>query len=304
MTIPSNLRGILAMVLAMGAFIASDSASKFAMGDVPLFELIFLRGVAGVGLCLVLLLALGHGRNLTMMLNPWVLARGFCEVGANLGFTFAIFHMPIADVTAIAQTCPLLVLVGAKLLFGEHLGPSRLLLIGLGISGALLVAQPGATAASPYAILGFVVALSAAVRDLITRKVPANIPAPIVAFSVLVILMITGEIGMLAFETPVRPQLADLGLLFLAGALMVAGHIGIFIAYKIGPARSIAPFMYSLTLWAVLAGAVFFGDVPNTLAIAGMSLILLAGLMVIWVDGRRTSNLPPAQNRRFNPSAL
>jgi drug/metabolite transporter (DMT)-like permease len=133
-------------------------------------------------LCFILLLALGHGRNLMMMFNPWLLARGLCEVVANFGFTFAILNMPIADVTAIAQICPLLVLVGAKLIWGERLGPSRLILIGLGIAGALLVAQPGTTAASPYAILGFLVALTAAARDLITRKVPADVPSPIVCW--------------------------------------------------------------------------------------------------------------------------
>ena len=160
-------------------------------------------------------------------------------------------------------------------------------MIALGIAGALLVAQPGTTAASPYAILGFLTALSAATRDLITRKVPGEVPAPIVAFTVLVTLMLAGGAGMLAFETPVMPELRHILLMALAGALMVGGHICIFIAYKIGPARSVAPFMYSLTLWAVLAGVVLFGDIPNTLAIAGMALVVLAGLLIIYVDGRR-----------------
>lgn len=287
MIFPSNLRGILSMVVAMGVLIGSDSCMKLALAEMPLFELVLMRGVASVMLCLVLLLALGHGRDMMRMFNPWVLARGLCEVSANFGFTFAIFHMPIADVTAIAQTCPLLVLLGAKLIWGERLGPSRLVLIGLGITGALLVAQPGTTAASPYAFLGFLTALSAATRDLITRKVPANIPAPVVAFTVLVSLMVVGGAGMLAFETPVMPGSRHVMLMLLAGALMAGGHICIFVAYKIGPVRSVAPFMYSLTLWAVLAGAVLFNDIPNAVAVAGMGLIVLAGLLVIYVDRRR-----------------
>ncbi len=283
----SNLHGIICMVLAMGLFIGSDSASKFAMRDVPIFQMIFLRGMASSLLCLILLVAMDYGRDLKMMLNPWALARGLCEVVANFSFTYAILHMPIADVTAIAQTCPLLVLVGAKLIWREHLGLSRWLLIALGISGALLVAQPGTTAASPYAVFGFFVALSAATRDLITRKVPRDIPAPVVAFSVLVILMLAGGAGMVISETPVFPDWHDVGLISLAAALMVGGHTGIFLAYKIGPLRSVAPFMYALTLWAVLAGAVLFGDRPNLLAVIGMALILTAGLMVIYADSRQ-----------------
>ena len=278
---------MLAMVLAMGVFIGSDSCMKFALRGMPLFELVLMRGIAGVVLCLALVLALGHGRDIGRIFNPWLLVRGLCEIVANFGFTFAIYKMAIADVTAITQTCPLFVLLGAKLIGGEKLGPSRIVLIALGIGGALRVAQPGATAASPYAILGFLTALAAAGRDLITRKVPAGIPAPVVAFTVIAILTLAGGAGMLVFETPVVPGLDHVLLMLLAGGLMVGGHICIFLAYKIGPARSVAPFMYSLTIWAVLAGAILFHDIPNGLAIAGMALVTLAGLLIVYLDGRQ-----------------
>jgi drug/metabolite transporter (DMT)-like permease len=296
MTLPSHLRGVLAMLLAMGVFIGSDSCMKLAFAELPMFQLVVMRGLAGVTLCLGVILVLGYGRDLLWMFNPWVLARGFCEVGANIGFTIGIYYMPIADLTAIAQTCPLLVLVGARLIWGERLGLSRVLLIALGISGALLVAQPGTTAASPYAVLGFLTALSAAVRDLITRKVPVAIPAPVVALAVLVIIMLAGVVGMLAFETPVAPGARSVLLMALAGGLMVGGHICVFTAYKIGPARSVAPFMYSLTVWAVLAGVVLFNDIPNTLAIAGMALVVLAGLLILWLDTRQRTGYAANQS--------
>ena len=282
----TNLRAMLSMALAMGVFIASDSCMKLALQDAPLFQLIFMRGFAAVSICLVLIVALDQGHHLHRMLNPWLVARGLLEVVANFTFTFAILHMPIADVTAIAQTCPLLVLIGAWLFWGERLGWLRLALIGLGIVGALLVAQPGATAASPYATLGFLTAISAATRDLITRRVPTSIPALVVAFTVLVILMAAGAIGMVALETPVLPQPRHFGLTTLAGALMIVGHFLIFVAYRIGEARSVAPFMYTLTVWAVLFGIILFNDVPNLLAIAGMALVVVAGLLVIVLDGR------------------
>ena len=287
MIIPTNLRGILAMVLAMGVFIASDSCMKLALAEMPLFQLICIRSAAGVLVCLAVLMAQGQTSGLPKALNPRVLGRGLCEVAANFGFTLAIFHMPIADITAIVQICPLLVLIGAKLFWGERLGPSRLVLIALGITGALLVAQPGTTAASPYAILGFLVAVAAATRDLLTPRVPADTPPAVVAFAILFILLVAGGLGAVLFETPVMPDVRNSVLMILAGSMMVAGHMAVYIAYKIGPARSIAPFMYTLTLWAVLFGAVLFGDIPNALAIAGMALVLLAGLMIIYVDGRQ-----------------
>ena len=286
MVLSSRLNGILSIIFAMGLFIASDSASKFAFGHMPLFELIMLRGFSGALCCLLVIVAMGQVASLPRMFNPWALARGLCEVGANLGFTFAILHLPIGDVTAVIQTAPLLVLLGASVISGERLGTSRLVLIGMGISGALLVAQPGATSFSPYILLGFVVAVSAAARDLITRKVPAAIPAPVVALAVLVQLTLAGAVGMALFETPIVPDLKYGGLVVLAGALLVGGHVGVYLGFSLAPARTIAPFLYSLTLWAVLSSVVLFGDIPNLLAIAGVILIVLAGLMVISVDAR------------------
>jgi drug/metabolite transporter (DMT)-like permease len=268
-------------------FIASDTVSKFAVAHVPIFEIVMLRALVAAFLCLILIVALNKAEGLRHLLNPLALARGLCEVGANVGFTLGILHLPIADVTAIAQTAPLLLLVGAKLIFGERLGTSRLVLIALGITGAMLVAQPGATAASPFAFYGFLVAACAAARDLISRKVPKEIPALVVALSVLLSLTIAGAIGMAVTQEAVLPEVGHALLLALAGALMVGGHVGIFFAFSHAPARTLAPFMYVLTLWAVVMGLVFFCDVPNALAIAGMVLIVVAGVMVVLVDGRR-----------------
>ncbi|WP_373505364.1 DMT family transporter [Aestuariivirga sp.] len=295
MIIPSHLRAIIPMVVAMGVFIGSDSCMKIALADAPMFQLMFMRGFAAVTICLVLLVAMGQTSGFSRMFNPWLVARGLLEVGANFSFTIAIIYMSIADMTAIAQTCPLFVLVGARLIYGERLGSVRVFLVIVGIIGSLMVAQPGATAASPYALLGFATAIFAAIRDLITRKVPQDIPALVVALTVLVLLMAAGGIGMLAFETPMVPGTHHVVLMMLAGALLITGHVLIYVAYRIGPARTVAPFMYTLTIWAVLSGVILFGDIPNALAIAGMTIVVLAGLSIIMLDGRQRRTAAAAE---------
>lgn len=287
MILPANLRAVVPMIIAMGVFIGSDSCMKLALGDVPLFQLVLMRGLAAVSVCLVMIAAMGQAHGLHRMFNPWLIARGFLEVIANFSFTFALYFVAIADLTAIAQTCPLMVLLGAWLIYGERLGGLRIVLVVIGIVGALLVAQPGSGAVSPYAVLAFITALAAAIRDLITRRVPSDIPAPVVALTVLMILMLSGGLGMLAFETPIVPPVKSTLLMLLAGGLLASGHFLLFVAYRIGPARTVAPFMYTLTIWAVLAGYVLFGDIPNAMAIAGMGLVVLAGLSIILLDGRQ-----------------
>ena len=110
----SHLRGILALVVSLGLFISSDTASKFVFAQVPVFEVVMLRAAAAAVVCLILIILLDQEAGLRFLANPWGLARGLCEVGANVGFTLGILHLPLADVTAIAQIAPLMLLVGGS----------------------------------------------------------------------------------------------------------------------------------------------------------------------------------------------
>jgi len=89
------------------------------------------------------------------------------------------------------------------------------------------------------------------------------------------VLTLSGAVGTRAVETQVMPESRAIWLMAIAGATGVAGHVFLYIAYRIGPARSVAPFMYTLMIWAVLSGLLLFGDVPNALAIAGMVLVAI-----------------------------
>ncbi len=283
----SNSRAILAMVVAMGMFVTSDSCMKMALQDAPLGQLMLMRGISSVLICLGLIVALGQAHHLKRMFNRWFVARGALEVAANVSFTLGLGFIAIADLVAIAQTAPLFVLLGAWAFRGETPGRLRMALILMGLAGALLVAQPGGGAASFYAMLAFLCPMAAATRDLITPRAPKDVPPLVATLTLLVILGAAGGIGMLAFETPKIPDGREVLLMIMAGATAVAGHFLLYVAYRMAQARTVAPFMYTLTIWAVLSSVVLFGDIPNQLAIAGMALVALAGLAIIWFDGRQ-----------------
>ncbi len=296
MAISPNLRGIGAVILATAAFVANDTCMKLALSDAPPFQVLVMRGIAALLWCLPVILAMGLIRELPKAFNPWVVLRSLSEVAAILCFISALGHMPIADVTAIAQIAPLVVLLGMWLFFGERVGGLRLGLVGLGITGALLVAQPGGETASPFAILGFFTAVGAAGRDILSRKVPARTPALVVTFSTLLIVMLGAVLMSILFETQVQPTFRHGWLMFIAGFFLMCGHALVFMAYRVAPARVVAPFNYSFMIWAGLSGLLVFGDVPNGLALAGMGLILAAGLAVVLLEGRtRQGETVPAK---------
>ena len=292
MALSQNLRAIGAIVLATGAFVANDTCMKLALSDAPPFQVLVMRGIAALLWCVPVVFAMGLIRELPKAFNRWVLLRSGSEFLAILCFITALGNMPIADVTAIAQISPLIVLLGMWLFFGEKVGGLRLALVGLGITGALMVAQPGGVASSPFAIFGFLTAVGAAFRDILSRKVPPRTPALAVTFSTLLIVMLGALVLSLLFETHVEPTFRHGWLMFIAGFFLMCGHSFVFMAYRMAPARVVAPFNYAFMLWAGLSGLIVFGDVPNALALGGMALIMAAGLAVVLLEGRSRGAKP------------
>jgi drug/metabolite transporter (DMT)-like permease len=166
-----NFRGIIYMVLAAGTFVINDTFLKLATEGLPPFQVIFLRGVSAAIWCLPLVIMTGNLRKLRMTLHGWVLIRNTSELLSVLCFIVALKNVPLADITSINMTAPLLLLVGCSILFGEKLGVLRFVLIAVGFLGALLVAQPSGQGASPFLLLGFLAALGGAGRDLAGRMV-------------------------------------------------------------------------------------------------------------------------------------
>ena len=291
----SSLSGIGFMILAAGFFVANDSCMKLAMEQAPPLQVLFLRGVAACPWCLPLILVLGHGRSIHHLLDRWVLLRAGAEVIAVMSFVVALAHMAIGDITAITQTTPLLILIGVALIWREPIGGLRLALIVIGFLGAILVARPGSGTASIVALLGFVAALFSAVRDLAARNIHRGIPILIATFATLAIVMIAAGLWSVAFETwaPVTPRF--IGLMALAGFLLIFGHVCIFLAYRFAAPRTVAPFYYCFTVWAVISGVVVFGDMPDFISLIGMALIVASGLAIVVIDGRRRAEVREAQ---------
>lgn len=275
------------MVISTGTYVINDTMMKLATEGLPPYEVLMLRGVMAALWGIPLLFALGYGRNFMQMFEWRVLARNFAEMAAILLYIVALANMPIADASALGQITPLLVLLGVSILYGEKIGALRMGLIGLGFVGALMVAQPTMQGISVYALLALGNAVFCAVRDIAGRRIGHEVPGLIVAMSAVVVVLIGSGLMHVTTEQWVMPQLNHLLLLAGAGLFLISGHFFIFMAYRIGPTSAVAPFYYFFTFWAVVAGLVVFGELPNWLALTGIVLVVASGIAVVLLDERR-----------------
>lgn len=290
MPLSNTLRGIIAMVLSGITFVSCDSFLKLLVAEVPPLQALVLRGASAAIWCLALLVIMGQIKQLPKAFGLWTVLRSLAEVVAVTAFIIALAKVPLADITAIYQVAPLLVLAGASFFWGEHVGLLRWLLIGLGLAGALVVAQPGSEGASPFALLGFITAVASAVRDLLSRKTPGDTPPLVITFTVIIAVLVAALIINRFFEhwVPVTPTLALYGL--ASGFFVMLGHVFVYMAFRLTTARAVAPFYYTFTLIAVVFGAAFFGEWPNALAILGILMIIACGLGVLFYEERKPAS--------------
>jgi drug/metabolite transporter (DMT)-like permease len=283
----SNLTGIASMLAGTGSFVICDSFMKLVTADLPPFEVLFLRGVAATIACGALVAVLGDWRVVSSALHPRALLRAAGETLSVLCYIVALARMPIADLIAILQTAPLILILAVAFLLRERVGAARVALALIGFAGAFLVAQPGSAGISPATLLAFSSAVLIAARDLIGRDVPARIPVMVVTFATNVMVMAVAAAMSLGFESWQAPRDWHLVFLGFAGLFVTFGHVGLLLAYRLGRTAAVAPFFYSFALWAVLSGLFVFGALPNALALAGIALIVGSGVAIVLLDQRR-----------------
>ena len=283
----SNLTGVAAMLAGTASFVVGDSFMKVVTSDLPPFEVLFLRGVAATLACGLLLVALGDWRVVSSALHPRALLRALGETLSVLCYIVALARLPIADAIAILQTAPLILILAVAFLLRERVGAARVALALVGFAGAFLVAQPGSAGISPAALFAFASAVLIAARDLIGREVPARIPVMVVTFATNAMVMVVSGLMSLGLESWRAPAEWHLAFLGFAGLFVTLGHVGLLIAYRLGRTAAVAPFFYSFALWAVLAGVVVFGALPNALALLGIALIVASGVAIVVMDQRR-----------------
>lgn len=287
--------GPLAMVGATGCYVASDTTMKLATAGLPLYETLALRGVFATACGVLLVFVTGQVRAIPGLIDRWVLTRNALELAAVICYIDALVNLPIANVIAILQITPLVVLLGARIAFKERLGAAPMVCILLGFTGAVMIAHPTGEGLSSYALLAIGTAFLGGVRDIVGRMVPVRIAGLVVALGASIIVLIGTAAMHLIIERTVVPSLKQVSLLSGSGFFLFSGHYLLYSAYKSGPIAVVAPLYYLVALWAIFAGALFFRTVPDALAIAGMVLVVLTGAAIIVFDpkhkGKRSARV-------------
>lgn len=273
------------MSIAMAAFTMNDAITKGLMDEMNAGQVMFVRGLFAtilVGLLAWQQKAL-HAPLKT--LNPLVVARAACELGATITFLTALAHMPIANVSAVLQSLPLAVTMGAALLFGEPVRWRRWLAISIGFAGVVVIVRPGFDGFSVYSLFALACVVFCALRDLVTRRIPSEIPSLLVSTVTAGVVTIFGLALVVPLGGWTELTLESTGRLAGAAMLLMPGYIFIILAMRSGDVSFVAPFRYTALLWAIVLGIVFFGELPDLAMLVGAALVIASGLYTLYREG-------------------
>ena len=283
------LRRALPLVLLAGVFFSTlDATAKYLVRDHTLFLVVWARYV---GQMLVTTPIAWHrvGPGFWRTSNLRIqLVRSLCLVIATLCFFGGLRYLPLAEASAITFLAPMCAIVLSMPVLGERPTRARWTSALVGFAGVLVLLRPGSAVFHPATGFLVLAAISNALYQLLTRKLPNDTPHTTLFYSGLV-----GAAGLslaLPFvETPDVMTVRDAMFLLVLGLLAGLGHWALIAAFLRAPASLIAPFTYLHMIWATFYGFAIFGQLPDALSAVGMAIIVASGVGLMLHERRRAS---------------
>lgn len=295
--------GVILALVAYGVYSCSDATVKSLGNGLSVFEISFFTSF--ISLLPAMLTKPGgeHWRHLFRMQHPWLLQiRGIAGVTSSLLVIYAFLTVPLAEVYSLVFLTPIFVTVLSVVLMGERVSPQRWLLLGATFLGVLLVVRPGFRELHWGHLAAVASAFFSSINTIILRHVSGReTRTRLVGLLVLYALVINGALMLPGFSAPTGREWLTLAVIGILGG---AGQILFISATRHAEASQIAPAQYSQIVWAITLGAVFYDEVPDGVALIGLAVVIVAGVLNVLSDKariaavRRFSVVVPRRRRR------
>jgi drug/metabolite transporter (DMT)-like permease len=284
--------GIFYMLVATVAFAVLHALSKWLVANYPVGQVMFSRSFVGLIVCSAFLLPM-HGLSVfhTRKAKAHVL-RGLSQSVSQTFSVLAFALMPLAGAIAINFSAPLWAALVAIIWLNERAGAARWIALIAGFMGVAIVANPGMDSLTLGAIFALANAImlgtvTAAVRGMSGTESTGTLLiwqlTTVTAFHSLLLLF--------GFTWPTPGDF----LLFVAcGLANLAGQVFWTKALVRAPTTAVSPFFYFMLVWAMGIAYVVWDEVPTVQLLTGASIVVAAGLYLLWHEARQRAGAAKA----------
>jgi len=280
----SGLKGVVCMTAGCAVVTFNDTILKWLTSDLPVGEIICLRGL--FVFLPVVLLALHEG-GLSRLKVCSVRGQGLraaIVVSGMFLYITGLSFLPIAEAVALTFASPLFATALAVPLLNESVGWRRWTAVGAGLVGVVIMLRPGEDAFVLAALLPLGAAVTSAFRDIVTRRLSvSDSSSSILMVTTVAVTLVGAATAPFGWRMPTE---LEVGLLALAGLLLGAGQYLMIEAVRHAEIGLVAPFRYTSLIWAVIAGYVVFASVPDRWVMVGAAIVIASGIYILHREGR------------------
>jgi drug/metabolite transporter (DMT)-like permease len=271
---------VLVMAAAVFLFTLIDTSAKWLiMAGLPALHVVLSRYVGAFLTALVVFVARG-GLGAFRSHRPWIqLIRALALLGSTIFNFMALKYLPITLTIAMFFAIPIVTTILSIPVLGEKVGLRRFMAVVIGFIGVLVIVQPWG-AEFHWAIFLSVGALSSAsVYFVLTRLLAGtdnNATSQLWSSGVATLCLLP-----IAFTGMVWPDDAWTLFVFLfIGFIGGVSHILATLAYRLAPAKTVAPVIYVQVIYATAVGYLVFDTLPTVWTALGAAIIIASGLYI------------------------
>lgn len=284
------IRGISFKLTSVAFFLVMQTCIKAAGPDVPAGQISFFRSAFAIIPIVIYLMWLRSLRSAFHTENLFGhFKRGFLGILSMICGFYGLTLLPLPEFIAIGYASPLMAVVFAALMLGEKVRIYRCSAVLVGMIGVIIILWPkmtllrqggfaategiGALAVLTGAMLGGLAMVQ--VRQLVVTEKTATI---VLYFS------LTGAL-ISAISMPFGWEWLSLKQAVLLISSGIAGGIAQILlteSYRHAEVSTIAPFEYSSILLGICVSYVLFNDVPTVTMLIGTSIVICAGIFIIF----------------------
>ena len=223
--------------------------------------------------------------------------RSFFGAIAMAAIFIGLRNLQLAEVTALAFSAPLWVVIFSMFFLSETIRLKRWIAVGLGFVGTIIISKPGFDNLNFYYIYPIIFCIGFAGVSILIRKLTlAGEPVWLIAFYFSLFSGLGGLIT-LPLGRWVMPNPYDFVLLILIGLLGSVANLLLTQSYKLAEVTLTTPLKYLSLVFAIIFGFYFFKEVPTIYTLSGAGLIVVSSAIIFFRESelKKPITLPRQQ---------
>ena len=223
--------------------------------------------------------------------------RSFFGAIAMAAIFIGLRNLQLAEVTAMAFSGPLWVVIFSMFFLSEKIRLKRWIAVGLGFIGVVIISKPGFENLNFYYIYPIIFCIGFAGVSIIIRKLTlVGEPVWLIAFYFSLVSGLGGLIT-LPLGRWIMPNIYDFIFFILIGLLGSIANLLLTQSYKLAEVTLTTPLKYLSLVFAIIFGFYFFKEIPTIYTLLGAGLIVVSSAIIFFRESelKKPITLPRQQ---------